>query len=109
MSLIHLDKSVLSFHFKEIVEDGHFGGPLTLVGLVALMFGPRLLSNSKVSNAASTSKIGQSHGCFTSPYRPGISLSGWVSQTQQQAAATADHRPALEVTPQAQASDQLAA
>ena len=44
MSFIHLDKSIITFHFKEILEDGHLGGPLTLVGLGALLLGPKLLS-----------------------------------------------------------------
>ena len=33
MSLIHWDKSVLSFHLKEIIEDGHGGHPVALAGL----------------------------------------------------------------------------
>ena len=36
MSLIHWDKSVLSFHLKEIIEDGHGGHPVALAGLTAL-------------------------------------------------------------------------
>lgn len=36
MSLIHWDKSVLSFHLKEIVEDGHGNNPLALAGLSAI-------------------------------------------------------------------------
>ena len=36
MSLIHWDKSVLSFHLKEIIEDGHGDHPLALAGLSAL-------------------------------------------------------------------------
>ena len=36
MSLIHWDKSVLSFHLKEIIEDGHGGHPLALAGLSAI-------------------------------------------------------------------------
>ncbi|MGF1541405.1 MAG: hypothetical protein ACFCU5_13300 [Pleurocapsa sp.] len=36
MSLIHWDKSVLSFHLKEIIEDGHGGNPLALAGLSAI-------------------------------------------------------------------------
>ncbi len=36
MSLIHWDKSVLSFHLKEIIEDGHGGHPVALVGLSAI-------------------------------------------------------------------------
>ncbi len=37
MSLIHWDKSVLSFHLKEIIEDGHGGHPLALAGLSAIV------------------------------------------------------------------------
>ena len=36
MSLIHWDKSVLSFHLKEIIEDGHGNSPLALAGLGAI-------------------------------------------------------------------------
>lgn len=36
MSLIHWDKSVFSFHLKEIIEDGHGGHPLALAGLSAI-------------------------------------------------------------------------
>ena len=33
MSLIHWDKSVFSFHLKEIIEDGHGNNPVALAGL----------------------------------------------------------------------------
>lgn len=33
MSLIHWDKSVLSFHLKEIIEDGNGSHPIALAGL----------------------------------------------------------------------------
>ncbi len=36
MSLIHWDKSVLSLHLKEIIEDGHGNSPLALAGLSAI-------------------------------------------------------------------------
>ena len=36
MSLIHWDKSVLSFHLKEIIEDGHGNNPVALAGLSAI-------------------------------------------------------------------------
>ncbi len=36
MSLIHWNKSVLSLHLKEIIEDGHGNSPLALAGLSAL-------------------------------------------------------------------------
>ena len=36
MSLIHWDKSVLSLHLKEIIEDGHGNSSLALAGLSAI-------------------------------------------------------------------------
>lgn len=39
MSLIHWDKSVLSFHFKEILEDHQAGDRSALLGLGAILFG----------------------------------------------------------------------
>ncbi len=36
MSLIHWDKSVLSLHLKEIVEDGQGNNPVALAGLSAI-------------------------------------------------------------------------
>ncbi|MDJ0718814.1 MAG: hypothetical protein QNJ54_32075 [Prochloraceae cyanobacterium] len=39
MSLIHWDKSVLSFHLKEIVEDGQSRDLLGIVGLSAIALG----------------------------------------------------------------------
>ncbi len=36
MSLIHWDKSVLSFHLKELIEDGHGNHPIALAGLGAI-------------------------------------------------------------------------
>lgn len=92
MSLIHLDKSVITFHFKEILEDGHLGGPLTLVSLGALLLGPKLLSKA--------------HSRSASPYRPGMSLSEWVQQKQMSAGHT-DARPTLSVANTE--SDKLAA
>ena len=80
MSFIHLDKSVITFHFKEILEDGHLGGPLTLMSLGALLLGPKLLSQPQRRSA--------------SPYRPGVGLSKWVKQ-QQASARQAEHRPTL--------------
>ena len=43
MSLIHWDKSVLSFHLKEIIEDGHGNNPLALAGLSAIAIGSLLV------------------------------------------------------------------
>jgi hypothetical protein len=92
MSFIHLDKSVLTFHFKEILEDGHLGGPLTLVSLGALLIGPKLAAKAQSESA--------------SPYRPGVSLSQWV---KQQAANHAQGYPALSLAEQPEDSDRLAA
>jgi hypothetical protein len=103
MSFIHLDKSVITFHFKEILEDGHLGGPLTLVSLGALLLGPTLLS-SRSTSATVTPTPRRS----ASPYRPGVSLSEWVQQ-QQTVSAEAEHRPTLSVANRAQESDGLAA
>lgn len=80
MSFIHLEKSVVTLHFKEMLEDGHFGGPLTLVGLGALLVGPKLLSNLTVTATSATPTKGKA----TSTYRPGMSLSEWVAQAKQQ-------------------------
>ena len=74
MTFIHLNKSIVTFHFKEILEDGHLGGPLTLVGLGALLVGPKLLSN--LSTPTTTPSKGNS-------YRPGMSLSEWVAHAKQ--------------------------
>ncbi|MEO1146809.1 MAG: hypothetical protein AAFY26_14580 [Cyanobacteria bacterium J06638_22] len=78
MTFIHLNKSIVTFHFKEILEDGHLGGPLTLVGLGALLVGPKLLSN-----LTSTTTTTPSKGKTTFPYRPGMSLSEWVAHAKQ--------------------------
>ena len=94
MSFIHLDKSIVTFHFKEILEDGHLGGPMTLVGLGALLLGPKLLAKSSSQS--------------TSPYRPGMGLSEWVKQ-QQAASMQRQERPRLSVADRAPDSDRLAA
>jgi hypothetical protein len=80
MSLIHLDKSVVSLHVKEILEDGHLGGPLTLMSLSALFFGPKLLSNLTVAPR----RVTQRSTSANSPYRPCMSLSAWVAHVQKQ-------------------------
>lgn len=94
MSFIHLDKSIITFHFKEILEDGHLGGPLTLVGLGALLLGPKLLSQPQNQSG--------------SAYRPGMSLSEWVKQ-QQVAAHHTEQRPTLSLARHSQESDRFAA
>jgi hypothetical protein len=66
MSLIHLDKSVLTFHLKEIVEDGHVGSPLILLGLGLILFAPKVLAPKKAPRS--------------------VSLSEWVAEAQRQQA-----------------------
>lgn len=95
MSFIHLDKSVITFHFKEILEDGHLGGPLTLMSLGALLLGPKLLAQPQNNRS-------------NSPYRPGMSLSEWVKQ-QQASVRQAEGRPSLSLASNYDDSDQLAA
>ncbi|NEQ98073.1 MAG: hypothetical protein F6K30_15370 [Cyanothece sp. SIO2G6] len=56
MSLIHLEKSVLSFHFKEMLEDGRGNHPLAWLGLGVLILGPKLLPPVAKSAAKSTAK-----------------------------------------------------
>ncbi len=75
MSFIHLDKSIITFHFKEILEDGHLGGPLTLFGLGALVIGPKLLSGGPAARRPKA----QNRRVSSSPYRPQMSLSAWVA------------------------------
>jgi hypothetical protein len=51
MSLIHFDKSVITFHFKEILEDGLALDPWSLAGLGAMLVAPVLL-NQRHQNRA---------------------------------------------------------
>lgn len=39
MSVVHWDKSVLSLHLKEIIEDHHRGDRTALMGLGAILVG----------------------------------------------------------------------
>ncbi|MGK7932208.1 MAG: hypothetical protein AB4041_12350 [Microcystaceae cyanobacterium] len=43
MSLVHWNKSVLSFHLKEIIEDHNAGNSTALVGLGAILLGTTVL------------------------------------------------------------------
>ncbi|WP_026080004.1 hypothetical protein [Spirulina subsalsa] len=43
MSLIHWDKSVLTFHLREMIEDRQTGSPTALLGLGALVAGTIVL------------------------------------------------------------------
>ncbi|MEM1240897.1 MAG: hypothetical protein AAGI45_13735, partial [Cyanobacteria bacterium P01_H01_bin.26] len=71
MSLIHLEKSVLNFHFRELLEDGHGGNHLALVGLGAVLLGPKLLPTiAKVSKPVAKKLLKSSYS-----YRPQMTLS----------------------------------
>lgn len=77
MSLIHLEKSVLTFHLKEILEDGHGNHPLTWLSLGILIFGPKLLpSGAKSQPATQVPKIQRSG-------HTQISLSQWIAEAKQ--------------------------
>ncbi|MDJ1172735.1 hypothetical protein [Roseofilum capinflatum] len=75
MSLIHLDKSVVTFHLKEILEDGNGNHPLFWVGLGVLVLAPTLLPDPQPVNQRLTQqgKTGKTE----------ISLSEWVAQAQK--------------------------
>jgi hypothetical protein len=81
MSLIHLEKSVLTFHLKEILEDGHGNHPLTWLSLGLLILGPKLLPS-----VAKSDQPGQ-----TTPFKskwlisghPPTPLSQWVAEAQR--------------------------
>ncbi|MGI0483805.1 hypothetical protein ACN4EK_00135 [Pantanalinema rosaneae CENA516] len=81
MSLIHLEKSVLTFHLKEILEDGHGNHPLTWLSLGLLMLGPRLLGASKSAQPAP--KTASRSQRVLSRNVP-ISLSQWIAEAKQQ-------------------------
>jgi hypothetical protein len=82
MSLIHLEKSVLTFHFKEILEDGHGNHPLTWLGLGVLILGPKFLP------APSTTPQSAPKNATPKPLplsmRSGVPLSQWVAAKQQE-------------------------
>jgi hypothetical protein len=82
MSLIHLEKSVLSFHIKEILEDGHGNHPLTWLGLGILIFGPKLLPTVTKASRPATQNL------LKAKYSPGLghapmSLSQWIAEAQK--------------------------
>ena len=77
MSLIHLEKSILTFHLKEILEDGQVNHPLTWLGLSVLIFGPKLLPTfAKRSQPVTQKLVTQTKS--TSGYTQ-ISLSQWIA------------------------------
>jgi hypothetical protein len=76
MSLIHLEKSVLTFHLKEVLEDGHGAHPLTWLSLGLLIFGPRLLPGAAKAQPATQMPKKQSG-------HTQISLSQWIAEAKQ--------------------------
>jgi len=89
MSLVHLEKSVLTFHFREILEGGHGNHPLVWVGLGVLVLGPKLLpSLSKTSQPATQVKK-----ALPPSRRTEIPLSQWVAEAKKrEMSATASSR-----------------
>ncbi|WP_449418183.1 hypothetical protein [Phormidium nigroviride] len=77
MSLIHLEKSVLTFHLKEILEDGHGNHPLTWLSLGILIFGPKVLPSAVKSGPATKILPAKQSG------HTQISLSQWVTEAKQ--------------------------
>ncbi|MCC5896758.1 MAG: hypothetical protein JJU32_02420 [Phormidium sp. BM_Day4_Bin.17] len=78
MSLIHLEKSVLTFHFREILEGGDDSHPLTWLGLGVLVFGSPLLPLVSQSRPRRPTRPTRP----TSAVRQGIPLSEWIAQAQ---------------------------
>jgi hypothetical protein len=77
MSLIHLEKSVLTFHLKEILEDGHVSHPLTWLSLGLLIFGPKLLPGG-VQPQPTTKILNAKRSGYAQ-----VSLSQWIAEAKQ--------------------------
>ncbi|MBD2312550.1 hypothetical protein H6G20_12840 [Desertifilum sp. FACHB-1129] len=76
MSLIHLEKSVLTFHLKEILENGQGNHPLTWLSLGLLILGPRFFATRpQTSQPPASTPLPSSNAPLT--------LSQWVAQAQQ--------------------------
>ena len=87
MSLIHLEKSVVSFHMRELLEDGHRGNQLALLGLGAVLLGPKLLPTIARASRPVAKRLAKS----SRSYRPQMTLTDWVHQARQtQSAATTE-------------------
>jgi len=78
MSLVHLEKSVLTFHFKEILEGEHKSHPLTWLGLGVLVLGPQLVP--KLRQAASARR---QSGTQPPIAAKGMTLSQWIAEAEQ--------------------------
>ncbi|OAB57624.1 hypothetical protein AY600_12350 [Phormidium willei BDU 130791] len=81
MSLIHLEKSVLTFHFKEILESGDNSHPLTWLGLGVLLFGSPLLPLLSQPRRDQPTQSGRR-------VQGEIPLSEWIAQAQQRSQLT---------------------
>ena len=57
MSLVHLKKSVMTLHLREIVEDGTGTNKAALVGLGAILLGPLVLPTVAKGGRAVTKAI----------------------------------------------------
>ncbi|MFP4221031.1 MAG: hypothetical protein ACLFM4_05865 [Phormidium sp.] len=86
MSLIHLEKSVLTFHFKEILESGDNSHPLTWLGLGVLLFGSPLLPRLSQSRSSQPTQSG-------GRVQGEIPLSEWIAQAQQRSQLTTHLSP----------------
>ncbi len=73
MSLVHLEKSVLTFHLREILEGGHKSHPLTWLGLGVLVLGPPLVPKLRPP------KPSRRHSPTVAQ---GITLSQWIAAAQ---------------------------
>jgi hypothetical protein len=57
MSLVHLKKSVMTVHLREIVEDGPSTNKAALVGLGAILLGPLVLPTVAKGGRAVTKAV----------------------------------------------------
>ncbi|MCU0547513.1 MAG: hypothetical protein MUE44_36025 [Oscillatoriaceae cyanobacterium Prado104] len=80
MSLIHLEKSVLTFHLKEIIEDGHGNHPLTWLSLGLVILAPKLLPAVAKNSQPIAKNLPKSKG-IASRNTP-ISLSQWIAEAE---------------------------
>lgn len=87
MSLIHLEKSVLSFHLKEILEDGHGNHPLTWLALGIVLVAPKL-TPSVLKSHRLTENSSQNQGLT----QRSIPLSEWIAQAQERERELQTHR-----------------
>ncbi|MEM1427127.1 MAG: hypothetical protein AAGF75_11315, partial [Cyanobacteria bacterium P01_H01_bin.130] len=69
-----------TFHVRELMEDGHTGNQLSILGLGVLLFGTRLLPAIAQASRSVTKPLVKKHYS----YRPNMTLSEWVNQAQQQ-------------------------